>query len=516
MRAMRRTGGLAAISWFSLLLAACGGGSSAPADADLSLPGEACPKPTTLVDPGGAQSIGDGTPASCTEAAFDAKVGMGGGVFFFNCGPDPVTIQLSTEKTLKMNTVIDGGGLVTLDGGGTHRILSIDVDPAMDVPFLTVQRLTFQNGHGPPIDGGGGAISRKGGRLIVNQCVFKDNHGSDTGQDIAGGAIFSTGTGISIISDSVFIGNSASNGGAIGTIGSDLVLYNSRLEGNSATGMGGNPGDGGNGGALSVDGAGNKVDICGSSFIGNKANAYGGGMFRVGTAAEETKIRRSVFKDNQIPNRDPSIAGGLYLQNVAATIDDSAIVGNQARATGGLFLTHDATVAMTNTTIADNTALGSLGGGLSLDFSVTGTITSCTIAKNRAPGALAFGGGVSGEAQGVTLANSIIANNVAGNGANPINCTNPFTDGGGNLQFPLKRPSGSDDPSALCAPGVTKLDPLLGELTEVMIANGPDMTWVIAPRAGSPALGLGTSGCPMADQAGKPRPSPCTAGAVEP
>src|ERR1019366_1955400 len=70
--------------------------------------------PTTIV--------GMGTPASCTGDAFVAAVAMGG-VITFNCGPDPVTIALtSTAKVFNdkgTKLVIDGGNKVTLSGGGT-------------------------------------------------------------------------------------------------------------------------------------------------------------------------------------------------------------------------------------------------------------------------------------------------------------------------------------------------------------------------------------------------------------
>ena len=69
--------------------------------------------------------VGDGSPASCTSRAVVRAVAKGG-VIRFRCGPDPVTIAM--EKTAKVvNTsrrvVLDGGGLVTLSGGGERRIL---------------------------------------------------------------------------------------------------------------------------------------------------------------------------------------------------------------------------------------------------------------------------------------------------------------------------------------------------------------------------------------------------------
>ena len=70
--------------------------------------------------------VGSGTPESCTGDAFIDAVAAGG-VITFDCGPDPVTITLDRPAKVFNDTgpdiVIDGGGLVTLSGGGRTRIL---------------------------------------------------------------------------------------------------------------------------------------------------------------------------------------------------------------------------------------------------------------------------------------------------------------------------------------------------------------------------------------------------------
>src|SRR4051812_19712352 len=61
--------------------------------------------------------IGTGTPASCTGDAVVAAVAQGG-VITFDCGPDPVTIVLTSTAKVFNNKgtrlVIDGGNKVTL------------------------------------------------------------------------------------------------------------------------------------------------------------------------------------------------------------------------------------------------------------------------------------------------------------------------------------------------------------------------------------------------------------------
>ena len=69
--------------------------------------------------------IGSGSPAGCTSAAV-VKAVASGGIITFNCGPNPVTITMTaTAKVVNTShqVVLDGGGLVTLSGGGKRQIL---------------------------------------------------------------------------------------------------------------------------------------------------------------------------------------------------------------------------------------------------------------------------------------------------------------------------------------------------------------------------------------------------------
>src|SRR6266700_2875561 len=72
--------------------------------------------------------IGDGTPANCTSAAVVRAVAAGG-IITFNCGSKPVTILMKRTAWVpntSSRVVLDGGGLVTLSGGGERRILFSD------------------------------------------------------------------------------------------------------------------------------------------------------------------------------------------------------------------------------------------------------------------------------------------------------------------------------------------------------------------------------------------------------
>ena len=104
--------------------------------------------------------IGTGTPASCTSAKVVRAVARGG-IITFNCGPNPVTITMTaTAKVVNTShqIVLDGGGKVTLSGGGKRQILYMDTcDKKQRIttsdcfnqqwPQLIVQNITFEDGN---------------------------------------------------------------------------------------------------------------------------------------------------------------------------------------------------------------------------------------------------------------------------------------------------------------------------------------------------------------------------------
>ena len=70
--------------------------------------------------------VGNGTPGSCTESALNSAL-AGGGSVTFNCGANPKTITVTSQKTINADTTIDGGGLITLSGGNSTRIFNIQI-----------------------------------------------------------------------------------------------------------------------------------------------------------------------------------------------------------------------------------------------------------------------------------------------------------------------------------------------------------------------------------------------------
>jgi hypothetical protein len=121
-------------------------------DSGSEAPDQVCTAPVELADVSApTATVGDGNPASCTETRLKAAAAAGG-VITFNCGPDPVTITLTQQIDLPVDTdtVIDGGGLVTLDGGGVTRHFYFEHPDWMNNPTrVLLQRLTLRNGGDP-------------------------------------------------------------------------------------------------------------------------------------------------------------------------------------------------------------------------------------------------------------------------------------------------------------------------------------------------------------------------------
>ncbi len=308
--------------------------------------------------------VGKGNAASCTGDAFVAAVAKGG-VITFDCGPDPVTIVLTSTAKVRNDTaaklVIDGGNKVTLSGGGKVRILYMSTcDKAQVYPSgpgdcntnagvqLTVQNITFVDGSAKGIDegttnaGGGGAIYAQGGSLKVVHSRFFKNVCDDLGSDVGGGAIrkldylVAPGLGPSRpvwIVDSTFggkagFGNSCANGGAISSIGVSWNILNSLFSDNSAVGHGANDGQGGNGGAIYNDGNEIVLDITGSVLQDNKANEGGSAVFFVSNdKSGSITIRDSTVQRNPKGTFEtPDLPGFYVIAKGPANVINSQIL----------------------------------------------------------------------------------------------------------------------------------------------------------------------------------------------
>ena len=136
------------------------------------------------------------------------KAVASGGIITFNCGPNPVTITMTaTAKVVNTShqVVLDGGGLVTLSGGGKRQILYMNTCDKKQKwttsdcynqqwPELTVRNITLKNGNsrvrqtpnGQFGGGGGGALFALGGQLKMVNSRFLNNRCYQSGPDLGG------------------------------------------------------------------------------------------------------------------------------------------------------------------------------------------------------------------------------------------------------------------------------------------------------------------------------------------
>ncbi|MCB1954178.1 MAG: hypothetical protein KDG55_00800 [Rhodocyclaceae bacterium] len=346
------------------LLVACGGGGSgggtdaggggavveAPDPTDVAgNPAGTCVVPDypdpVLAAPPPPTVVGDGTPASCTSAAVVAAV-AGGGRVTFACGPDPVVITLTETARVfndRPDLTLDGGGKVTLSGGGARRILYHNTcDPAQvwtssrcdlqDTPHTTVKDIALVDGDSSGQDYGrddvlgGGAIFARGGRLTVANVRFRRNRCEDTGPDLGGAGLRAVGmpnAPVRVISSTfggdAEDGNACANGGGLSGLHASFAIYNSVFSHNRATGSGANPAragtaGGGSGGAIYMDGNQMDLSVCGTLVHDNHANEGGGAVFYVSNDRSGTmSLTDSGFARNVSDGFETSGLPGMFV-----------------------------------------------------------------------------------------------------------------------------------------------------------------------------------------------------------
>lgn len=508
--------------------------------------------------------VGNGNPASCTEAALRAAIVAGGDVTF-NCGSAPTTITFADTIEVRNTVSIDGGGLITFNGNGKR--LFFHRSYATTASALSLKNLTITAGRavGANSDANGGAIRSVNNSidgksypqtLTLENVMFRDNDATLTdfsgngakAYDFGGGAVFSQG-GAVIVKNSTFRDNDANNGagGAIHLLQSSISIENSVFANNTALGK---TAADSLGGAMYVDGlsvvdANARLTITGSTFDGNRAYNSGGAIhFNAYNNTNSFSIDQSAFTNNAVVAgqraQGGAIGGGGTGGSPRITITRSLFAGNSAKKSGtpadgsggALAFPQPTTLRIENSTFNGNRAEGSSynanGGALYVvNNSTPFALVNNTFASNFA----GWVGGAISNSQinrqpGGSVVNTIFANNTAGNGPNDWNiqqqCSSELTDGGGNLQFPGRLTGSNFFNDVTCfqnksAPNQTGLpdfrDPKLAPLAD---NGGPTKTMAIA--AGSPALDGGKAGaCPATDQRGTTRPqgAACDIGAFE-
>lgn len=497
-----------------------------------------------------ASVVGDGSAASCTEAALRSAVSAAGSVSFA-CGASAVTIALASPLDITApSTTIDGGGLIALSGRGSNRIIT--QRSLQTVSELTLRNLTLTRGNATGVgEAANGAAIRSQFQgsspafiphLTLENVSLIDNDARLTSASSDeydfGGALFIIGGELTVKS-STFRGNDSANaaGGAIHILRSSFSIADSTFDQNTAIG-------GGQGGAIYIDGLRETnpfASIARSSFRNSRTHNAGGAIYvNLYENSGGLTIDNSSFVGNQIIGGDGGLGGAIAgggssiggdTGNPAITIRRSLFADNAVTrpasgdgAGGALAFAQRARISIENTTFSGNRAEGTgynaNGGAL---YVVNNTepfsVVSSTFVGNYAGW---VGGAISASNPGGSLKNTLLSGNSAGNGGNSWNiqqaCSKELSDGGGNFQYPPRNDNPFTYNEVSCFVGKSGIDqralPVFRDpqLRPLAANGGPVQTASLAPQ--SPARAAG-GGCPATDARGVARPSTCDSGAYQ-
>ena len=447
--------------------------------------------------------VGNGSPESCTESAFDdaltAVQAAQDGEITFNCGGQ-ATIIFSGQKYIDTQLIsIDGGGQITLSGGNITRIFSVLSGN------LELRNITLANGY---TIGHGGAIMAGNNTSVylLNSTI----QNSRTNAGFGGGAILSFDTNKNF--PSVEIENSViqfneSGYGAINTVG-QLVIRDSVIRGNKALNLGGGLSVGGGteitdsqivdnesattGGGLFITKSGS-VLMKGGLIQGNKAGSLGGGIYNGGSIIlEDVSVNQNLAVG--------SSGGGMENLGVALVVS-TTFAHNSSLRFGGAIGNNYGNLSLQNVTLSNNDArvgTSDLGGGAILNYRGKVYIDDSTLVDNvgNARQAIYFD---SAEGGSLTIHNTIM---VSRDGSN---CGGQPAD---NISYSL-----IDDNSCLYKSGTGNINkpPLIEDLAD---NGGPTLTHMIA--ANSPAIDAAECSLNFDQRGiGRPQGAGCDIGAVE-
>ena len=369
-----------------------------------------------------------------------------------------------------------------------------------------------------------------GGNLTVINVTFENCATASLDEnDVAGGAVYVFNVPEATFSSCTFTGNQSSNGGAIGNLGSDLVLINTVFQNNSAIGSSGFIT--GHGGAIYVDGVSlagtNKIySACSCIFSGNTAAQQGGASNSVISDGEQSAVffDRCTFETNSAGDQQEGSGGAIFHMeddHIGANSEDnffltnSTLNQNETGVHGGaLWIIIGGRGHITNCTFAGNRVRspgGSLGGAIAFSSAGYGgnyRITNVTFADNHSAH---FGGAVFASGNNTShYTNCIFSGNTSDFEWEGHQLAGPGTNTGThNLQFPENRWNGTADEAV---PGrISTDDPLLEALAD---NGGPTLTMALGN--GSPAIDAGTTtDAPTTDQRGENRDASPDLGAYE-
>lgn len=327
----------------------------------------------------GGTGGGGGSTFDCTAEGVIEAIRAGGGPNRFSCD-GPTTIEFEEELVIRRDANLDGGGNITLDGGGERRVLGID-----DNITVILTGFSFANGVTP----GEGAGVQNAGNLTLSDCTISGNTAGAEECELTEESPCSRGGGVQnareatlTIERCTIAGNTANRGGGIFNEGT-MTLTDSSVTGSTARGcvselLG--PCSAG-GGVLNVG----TLDIVRATVADNQAATFGGGVRNDSTIS----IRDTTISGNRanrgagFTNIEEVMTG---TSNVVAEVTNATIVDNEGRDGGGVY-NEAADMVIASSTIANNAAEQ----GEALFVSSTGTVTiRNTIAAGNCRIPLAF------------------------------------------------------------------------------------------------------------------------------
>jgi predicted outer membrane repeat protein len=428
----------------------------------------------------------DSGPGSLRQAIVDAN--------------DGDTIDFAVSGTIGLTSgelVVDKN--VTIAGPGAKQ-LSIDANQASDVFSIARDKTVLIAGL--TIGDGQIGIWNDHATLSVDHCIV-------TGNLYVGLYNNASYDGITFGSASLTVTNSVidqnSGGGVYNRAWEEtatLTIADSTLSGNSTVSTGGGIGTEGFEG-LAI------VTVSTSTITANSATQYGGGVYNdfslvtivnsaingnsAGTAGGGIyNLEGLDITDSTVSGNSSSDAGGaIYSFGDAAilTVNNCTISGNSSATYGGGIYSDSVEVTLQNSTLSGNSAGDSLGfsGGGIINYNARLTIENSTFSDNSAY----LAGAIHSSAATFLMGNSVLK--TGSFGANIVNDGTGASEGY-NL-------SNDDGGGYLNGPGdQINIDPLLGPLQD---NGGPTFTHELL--SGSPAIDAGDPGFtppPFYDQRG--------------
>ncbi|NJP07125.1 MAG: right-handed parallel beta-helix repeat-containing protein [Chloroflexaceae bacterium] len=291
---------------------------------------------SVLVSPVAAATVvGDGSPASCTEAALRTALTTNGDITF-NCGTVVHTITLSSALVIAdgQDVRLDGAGLITLSGGDSVRLFLVQQGGS-----LALANLALIEGNATGDEGG--AVRNSGSTTLTNVLVRNNTAGS-------GGGISNVNGGVLAVRQSTISDNIAtSDGGGIFINSGSTTVISSTISDNVA--------ENGSGGGLWYyqwnANLGGPLTVESSTLSGNTASDLGGAISTSGgEGTPELILRNCTLVDNRAPH-----SGAIFNGGTATTIANCTLAENQASDyVAGVFSSADSSLTMSQTILAND------------------------------------------------------------------------------------------------------------------------------------------------------------------